>query len=90
MLSAHTRQSSKQVLTVLYLLSTYSTRFNILLYFIGHCSVIYTAENVEPAIVRKGCFYRKLFTLKLAVLHRTLKITSLIYYYANTHTDHRN
>ena len=28
----------------------------------------------------EGCFYRKLFTLKLAVLHRTLKITSLIYY----------
>ena len=53
MLSAHTRQSSKQVLTVLYLPSTYSTRFNILLYFIGHCSVIYTAEDVEPAIVRR-------------------------------------
>ena len=54
MLSAHTRQSSKQVLTVLYLLSTYSARFNILLYFIGHCSVIlYTAEDVEPAIVRR-------------------------------------
>ena len=55
MLSAHTRQPSKQVLTVLYLLSTYSTRFNILLYFIGHCSVIYTitAEDVEPAIVRR-------------------------------------
>ena len=54
MLSAHTRQSSKQVLTVLYLISTCSTRFNILLYFIGHCSVIYTLENVEPAIVRRG------------------------------------
>ena len=40
MLSAHTRQYSKQVLTVL-------------LYFIGHCSVIYTAEDVEPAIVRR-------------------------------------
>ena len=53
MLSAHTRQSSKQVLTVLYLLSTYSTRFNILLYFIGHCSVIYTVEDVEPVIVRR-------------------------------------
>ena len=53
MLLAHTRQSSKQVLTVLYLLSTYSTRFNILLYVIGHCSVIYTAEDVEPAIVRR-------------------------------------
>ena len=55
MLLAHTRQYSKQVLTVLYkyLLSTYSTRFNILLYFIGHCSVIYTAEDVEPAIVRR-------------------------------------
>ena len=53
MLSAHTRQSSKQVLTVLYVLSTYSTRFNILLYFIGRCSVIYTAEDVEPAIVRR-------------------------------------
>ena len=53
MLSAHTRQSSEQVLTVLYLLSTYSTRFNILLYFIGHCRVIYTAEDVEPAIVRR-------------------------------------
>ena len=52
MLSAHTQQSSKQVLTVLYL-STYSTRFNILLYFIGYCSVIYTAEDVEPAIVRR-------------------------------------
>ena len=47
MLSAHTRQSSKQVLTVLYILSTYSTRFNILLYFIGHCSAIYAAEDVE-------------------------------------------
>ena len=78
MLSAHTRQSSKEVLTILYL-STYSTRFNILLYFIGHCSVIYTAEGVEPSIV-EGCFYRKLFTLKLAVLRRTSKITSLIYY----------
>ena len=54
MLSAHTRQSSKQVLTVLYELSTYSTRFNILLYFIGHFSVIYTAQDVEPAIVRRG------------------------------------
>ena len=53
MLSAHTQQSSKQVSTVLYLLSTYSTRFNILLYFIGHCSVIYTAEDAEPAIVRR-------------------------------------
>ena len=56
MLSAHTRQSCKQVLTVLYLLSTNSTRFNILyilLHFIGHCSVIYTAEDVEPAIVRR-------------------------------------
>ena len=53
MLSAHTRQSSKQVLTVLYLLSTYSTRFNILLYFIGHCIAIYTAEDVEPAIVHR-------------------------------------
>ena len=53
MLSAHTQQSSKQVLTVVYLLSTYSTRFNILLYFIGHCSVIYTAEAVERAIVRR-------------------------------------
>ena len=54
MLSAHTRQSSKQVLIVLYLLSTYFTRFNILLYFIEHCSgVIYTAEDVEPAIVRR-------------------------------------
>ena len=51
MLSAHTEQSSEQVLTVLYQLSTYSTRFNILLYFIGHCSVMYTAEDVEPAIV---------------------------------------
>ena len=51
MLSAHTRQCYKQVLTVLYLLSTYSTRFNILLYFIGHCSVIYTAKDVESAIV---------------------------------------
>ena len=47
MLSAQTQQSSKQVLTVLYLL------FNILLYFIGHCSVIYTAEDVEPAIIRR-------------------------------------
>ena len=81
MLSAHTQQSSKQVLTVLYLLSTYSTRFNILLYFIGNCSVIYTAEDVEPAIVRRRFFYRKLFTLKLPVLHRTLKITSLMYYF---------
>ena len=53
MLSAHTQQSSKQVLTVFYLPSAYSTRFNILLYFIGHCSVIYTAEDVEPAIVRR-------------------------------------
>ena len=53
MLLAHSRQSSKQVLTVLYLLSTYSTRLNILLYVIGHCSVIYTAEDVEPAIVRR-------------------------------------
>ena len=53
MLSAHTRQSSKQVLTVLYLQSTYSARFNILLYFIGHCSVIYTVEDVEPVIVRR-------------------------------------
>ena len=53
MLSAHTRQSFEQVLTVLYLLSTYFTRFNILLYFIGHCSVIYTAEDVELAIVRR-------------------------------------
>ena len=53
MLSAHTRQSSKQVLIVLYLLSIYSTRFNILLYFIGHSSVIYTAEDVESAIVRR-------------------------------------
>ena len=49
-----TQQSSKQVLTVLYLLSTYSTSwFNVLLYFIWHCSVIYTAEDVEPAIVRR-------------------------------------
>ena len=46
----------------------------------GHCSVIYTAEAVEPVIVRRRLFYRMLFTLKLAVLHRTLKITSLIYY----------
>ena len=53
MLSAHIQQSSKQVLAVLYLLSTYSTRFNILLYFIGHCSVIFTAEDVGPAIVRR-------------------------------------
>ena len=73
MLSAHTRQSSKQVLTVLYLLSTYSTRFNILLYFIGHCNVIYTAEDVEPAIVRRRLFYTKLFTLKLAVF-KTVKL----------------
>ena len=53
MLSAHTRQSSKQVLTVLHLLITYSARFNTLLYFIEHCSVIYTVEDVEPAIVRR-------------------------------------
>ena len=53
MLSAHTQQSSKQVLTVLCLVSTYSTRFNILLYLIGHCSVICTAEDVEPATVRR-------------------------------------
>ena len=51
-ISSHTA-IFKQVLTVLYLLSTYSTRFNILVYFIGHCSVIYTAEDVEPAIVRR-------------------------------------
>ena len=44
---------SSHTATVLYLLNTYSTRFNILLYFIGHCSVIYTAEDVEPAIVRR-------------------------------------
>ena len=53
MLSAHTQLSPEQVLAVLYLLSTYSTRFNILLYFIGHCSAIYTAEDVEPATVRR-------------------------------------
>ena len=53
MLSAHTRQSSKQVLTVVHLLSTYSTRFNILLYFIGHYSVIYTAQDVKSVIVRR-------------------------------------
>ena len=53
MLSTPTQQPSKQVITVLYLLSTYSTRFNILLYFIGHCSVIYAAEDVEPVIVRR-------------------------------------
>ena len=57
MLSAHTRQSSKQVLTVLYLLSTYSipglTYYFISLGIVLVVSYNYTAEDVEPAIVRR-------------------------------------
>ena len=64
MLSAHTKQSFKQVLAVLYLLSSYSIRFKILLYFIGHCGVIYTAEVVEPPIVHRRLVLQEVIKLK--------------------------
>ena len=79
MLSAHTQQSSKKVLTVLYLLSTYSTRFNILLYFIGHCSVIYTAEDVivisNYAIQLSGCY---VILLLINYLSNYLSISAIV------------
>ena len=68
MLSANTRQSSKPVLTALYLLSTYCTRFNILLFFIGHCSVIYTAEDVGPAIVHRRLLLQEVIYLKASCI----------------------